>query len=76
MKIKITIKDPNLYFQIMQNAKEQCSLVLNEDTDEMEADPVEISKVENFILKYINMGEYITVEFDTITESVRVCPNK
>ena len=76
MKIKITVKDPDgVYDSINATVKNSVALIAGLDDDEREE--MEESRAESVgekLSKWIEYGEYITVEFDTETETAIVVP--
>ena len=76
MKIKITVKDPDgVYDSINATVKNSVASIAGLDDDEREE--MEESRAESVgekLSKWIEYGEYITVEFDTETGTAIVVP--
>jgi hypothetical protein len=76
MKIKITVKDPDGVYESINEAVKK-SVASIEGLEDFEREEMEESRTESVgekLSKWIEYGEYITVEFDTETGEATVIP--
>lgn len=74
MKFKVTMKDPDtLHDAITEAVKEEVNQLLD-DPDEREAlQETREKKVHDICKEWFEYGEYLTVEIDTESKTIRVC---
>lgn len=73
MKIKVTLKDPDGVYESIRDAVRES--LANKDLDDDEIDLLienRVEKVNDILKKWIEYGEYITIEFDTEEETAIV----
>lgn len=78
MKFQVTMKDPDsLGDAVKEAAEEQLATIEGIDADEKES-LIEgrAAKLSDFACKWMEYGEYITVEFDTDAGTATVVPGK
>lgn len=79
MKMRLTFKDPDVLHEELGDQRFAMvkklvnDLKISEEAAEVEAD-VRLDKMVNLTSKYLEYGEYITVEFDDETGTARVVP--
>lgn len=79
MKLKVQFKDPDTFSDSLSDAtyslKNQLmeELKISEEAAEIEAEQ-RMSNVDKLASKFIEWGEYITVEFDDETMTAKVLP--
>lgn len=75
MKFIVTIKDPDVFADAVQEAVTAEVRALNLDEDEAEA-VIErrTEKVNDILERWVEYGEYIRVEFDTDAKTATVLP--
>ena len=73
MKFKITLKDPDGYYDGLQDAVKQSLAETNlpEDEQDMLRDS-RMEKLGELLDKWFEYGEYLTVEVDTEEESIKI----
>ena len=77
MKFKVTLKDPDGFFDGVQDAVTQQLLILDLPEDEREAlHDVKQEKIMEFIDKWVKYSEYVTIEFDTEANTATVLPRR
>jgi len=78
MKFRITMKDPDGPYECIQEAaKEMADAIEGVESDEREGiQEARHNTLRNFADKWMEYGEYITVEFDTEAGTATVIPNK
>ena len=77
MKFKVTLKDPDGFFDGVQDAVTQQLLILDLPEDEREAlHDVKQEKIMEFIDKWVEYSEYVTIEFDTEANTATVLPRR
>ena len=77
MKFKITLKDPDGFYNGIYHSVEDDIVELNLDDDEKEA-MIEIrtEKLDQFLNQCVEHGEYITLEFDTEAKTATILNRK
>lgn len=80
MKLYITFKDPDSIWDSIDFKKDQIKNQLMNDLNLSPAGAMteaeERMKVfDNLIRKYFEWGEYVTLELDSVNQSIRVVPN-
>ena len=76
MKFKVTLKDPDGFYDCITDAVES-SLNGTTFSDEEEFEKISEIRRENIktaISKWVEYGEYITIEFDTTAGTATVVP--
>lgn len=75
MKFTVTIKDPDVFADAVQEAVTAEVRALNLDEDEADA-VIErrTEKVNDILKRWVEYGEYIRVEFDTDAKTATVVP--
>lgn len=77
MRFQVYIKDPDVFDEEIKEAVDKELSASNLPKDEQEAiKPIRLHKLYNFIDKWVEYGEYITVEFDTEANTAIVVPRK
>lgn len=80
MKMRLTFKDPDILIDELESQKFEMKktlikdLNISEEAAEVEVD-FRMKKMEQLVDKYMEYGEYITVEFDDENSTARVVPN-
>lgn len=77
MKFTVSIKDPDVFADAVQEAVTSEVKALGLDDDEAEA-VIErrTEKVNDILERWVEYGEYIRVEFDTEAKTATVVPRK
>jgi O-succinylbenzoate synthase len=77
-KVRVTLKDPDgVYDSIREAAKESVAEIKGLGEDERESlVEARSSTISDAIKAWVEHGEYVTVEFDTVTKKARVVPVK
>lgn len=78
MKIKIHLKDPDGFYEsIQQSVKESLKELSSLSPREKESiEEVRTEEVNDFLGKWVEYGEYVTLEFDTEAKTAVVLPKK
>lgn len=76
MKIRITLKDPDRIYEAVEDTVRESLKGLHDLEDDEKAAIMESRSEKTWAIleRYIQFQEYITVEFDTDTNSARVVP--
>lgn len=76
MKFKVTLKDPDGFYDGITDAVEE-SLSSNSFMSERESEAAQEARrdtIKDAIEKWVEYGEYITIEFDTEAKTATVVP--
>ena len=77
MKFQITLKDPDGFSNSIRQAVEESLAKLPLEGEELEsAIELRTKVVEDFLEKWVNYGEYITIEFDKKSGTATVLTRK
>lgn len=77
MKIRVTMKDPDVLHDAITDALEADPALAELDEDEREAvTELRHDKISRLAGRWFEYGEYLTVEIDTEAESCTVIPRK
>lgn len=77
MKFTVNIKDPDVFDDAIRDAVKQEVAGLGLPTDEQElVTEARVEKTQEFIRRWVEYGECITVEFDTEARTAVVVPRK
>ena len=77
MKFSVTFKDPDGPHECFQEAAEAAIDATNLDEDEHEAAvEIRLEKLKEFAGKWLDCGEYVTIEFDTEAGTAVVVPQE
>jgi hypothetical protein len=73
MKIRVTLKDPDGFYESIKRAAEEsvCHLEIDEDEREALAERRR-EKAGEALGRWVRYGEYVTLEFDTAAGTARV----
>lgn len=74
MKINVTFKTPGIVDDAVADAVAENLPVFEFEEDKFEMTNNVENEVRNFLEKYIEYGEYVTIEFDTEMKTVQVLP--
>jgi hypothetical protein len=73
MKIKVTLKDPDGFYESIQEAVNDSLKELNLSPREKSTiEEVRVEETNNFLSKWVKYGEYVTIEFDTEEKTATV----
>jgi hypothetical protein len=74
MKFLVTFKDPDGVYESLEQAAGD-SVAAIEDPEEQEAlKEVRAAKMRDFMEKWVEYEEYVTIEFDTVAKTAVVVP--
>lgn len=78
MKFSVTFKDPDGPFECIQDAAKEWAATLEglDDDEREQMSEARQRKLSEFAGKWLDYGEYVTIEFDTDANTATIVPTK